>query len=67
MFYSDTFPQIIQSLSLPRGENAIRFRHWSSRATPGTTATVLLKFNIYDRNLLLCMSVIAAAADDDND
>jgi len=38
MYYSDTFPQIIKSLWLSTGENAIRFRHWSSRTTPGTPA-----------------------------
>jgi hypothetical protein len=66
MFYGDTFPQIIQSLSLPRGKNAIRFRHWSSRAAPGSPASVLLNFNIYGRNLLICMSAIAAADDYNN-
>jgi len=28
VFYSDTFPQIIQSLWLSKGKKAIRFRHW---------------------------------------
>ena len=40
MFYSDTFPQIMQSLSLSRAKNAVRFRHSSSRATLGTPVSI---------------------------
>jgi len=39
MFYSDTFPQIIPVSLVIYGKNAIRFRHWTSRATPGTPAS----------------------------
>jgi len=42
IFHSDTFPQFIPSplFCYIVHKIAIRFRHWSSRATPGTPASM---------------------------
>jgi hypothetical protein len=45
IFHSDTCPQFIPFLFflLYDTQIAIRFRHWSSRATPGTPASLIYK------------------------
>ena len=45
LFHSDTFPQFIPSplFCYIIHNIAIRFRHWSSRATPGTPASYYIK------------------------